>query len=725
MAKLYKLELKMLLTAPGFWVLTVISNLQMNFLAFADNSFTSWLAADGIVRNFVPVFCFMLVIWSAALPGREKNSNIQDIIASQPHPAGRLFWSKMLAGLTLVVVLVVQIFFILALRQGTIGLAPIQGQVYARHLFGLALPGIIAVYCLGFGLGQLNRSWLGIPAAGGIYIVMISISQSLPARGHLLAGILSPQPTMVNRSYSEMLGWSVELPLIASSLVFHLALGLIVCLIALAGLGLAQDRMGRASKLKTATCIATAMVFMITGLGLYGVELGQRNRQYSAELARLPKISRLDLDHTTEKLQVELTQVKLNIDLVTAKNELQGNAEMLIENISPHHVSSIPLSLRHNFDITSLKVDGRDTPIPNRDGDSFTLTLATPLPPGEKIVVELGWQGIVWHWRHGFGDRTLNLTWFISEEAVLMPLDYGWHPQLGTHLYSFADTTSFLPGEPEIIIDNGPLGSYADYTLTVTSDSPAAIAANLPLAEEFKVQDKWVTRFEPGRIPGVLLTAGTYLWLEGETAVGWVQMEFEPAFTTLEAMNLSILDIVTDVLPPLSGRQLVVQLPYSPSVSAWQQPGPLLILHQATASRLLTAKVEPSREDIQNLLRLWWLGDTEIIPFQQIALQEWLTDYVLGKRDQAFYHEVREAHREIHRVYVQSGGREHYQPDPKLVRNPEIQGTMLWLVMDEILEKEGTPQVAQTLAWLLPLTQSDDFDDYSAVMAFVQERLGD
>lgn len=713
----------MLLRTPGLWVLLAIANLQMNFLAFSSSSFTSWLAADEAVLNFIPVFSFIVLLWAASLPQRERSSNFDEIIASQPHPSGRLFWSKYLAGLAGAGAILVQAFIVLALRQGALGLAPVEWNVYAIHLAALSFPGVLAAYCLGFGLGQLlNRFWLGIPTAGGLFILMMSLSQSLPGNGHFLAGILSPQTLMVNRNYSPALGWSVEGQLVGYSTMFHVGFGLSFCFLALLVLGICQRRLPGRQKLKVCTGILLALSIALTGVIGYGGELSRRRQEYKAELETLETIDRLELDVRPQPMPVTLTHADLDIELITAEKSLRGTAAMEIINTSPADVGVIPISLRRNFTISKLTVNGSSMAIPERDADFFNLFLSTPLPPGQSITVVIAWSGKVWHWRHGFGDGVLDLAWFISEKAALLPMDYGWHPQLGRQLYSFNDHTSYLPGNPLMIIDNQPLTAFSAYSLTVSSDSPVPVAANLSMAGQERQGERWITNYAGERVPGCVLAAGPYQWLEGKTVSGWFEKGYASAFAALDQLNLEILESLEQIMPPLQKKQLILQLPHSPRSQSWQQPGSLVILNQNTAARL-TVGGQINRNDVEQFLDLWWQGEDIIHSALRIDLQNWLTDYALKYRDEGRYTSAREAHREFYRRYMESNGKDQYQPDPNLIRNPDINSTRMWLAMDNTLREEGISSLAETIAWVLPLTEIDDFDNYMMVADFLSSKV--
>jgi len=131
----------------------------------------------------------------------------------------------------------------------------------------------------------------------------------------------------------------------------------------------------------------------------------------------------------------------LTISLDPWPHRMRVVGRFTVTNVSGGPLASIPLTLRQNFTVGDLTVDG--TPVTaQRDGDHLLLPVS--LAPGETRQVNATWEGTVWQWRMRDGPRAAA---HIHEESVVLPAHYGWYPLPGVQQFTrlVGECAEFLP----------------------------------------------------------------------------------------------------------------------------------------------------------------------------------------------------------------------------------------------------------------------------------------
>ncbi|MBZ4664843.1 ABC transporter permease [Mahella sp.] len=149
----------------------------------------------------------------------------------------------------------------------------------------------------------------------------------------------------------------------------------------------------------------------------YAAYFGEEGASPADEDTKLPPLE----DIIDPPLYIE--RYKLDID-TTKPPYLKIKAEFTLRNTSEKTIDRPVLTLRHNFDVASLTVDGQ-TKQNTRDGDWVYIEGMT-LKPGQSAEVVMEYSGLVEEWR--VHDRVPYLHYFVTDYGFMLPADYGWYP---------------------------------------------------------------------------------------------------------------------------------------------------------------------------------------------------------------------------------------------------------------------------------------------------------
>jgi len=177
--------------------------------------------------------------------------------------------------------------------------------------------------------------------------------------------------------------------------------------------------------------------------------------------------------------------------------------EMTLQNDSQDVVDEIPLTLFHTLAVTDANY-----PI-EREGHLLTVRLDAPLEPGDRVTLNMSYEGPLDYWEEVIG--TVRRPYFVTEKAVYLPYDAMWYPTIGTRLQAHV-----LSGEYTM----APIASIpAQHFRLQILDGSLPLASNLPQVDVgvFYGEDvAWVSLFgsqrmiAPAQAEVTLVTSNVY-----------------------------------------------------------------------------------------------------------------------------------------------------------------------------------------------------------------------
>jgi len=408
----------------------------------------SWGGATGrIFYHYnelgAPIFCLLAMLFTATAARREHSEHVEELIGALPYEAAPWVLGRFLVQ------------YLIWLAVSVVAWAAAGAAVvlsgHPLDLHALALNWVVVVpaalayaTALALLIGSLARSavtayfltllaWLG----GPLFRLLASRSTVfLPAPiFEFFAGVrVAPQGAT---------GFFYNVDLV----FFNRLVTLGIAVAALAVLLLAVARRRRRVALPYALLLGLALLLVAGAAREIQLDWGLRYKTVAAEMRRVdaaePWYEELSggAVMSIPTYPVVTDDYDLTVVLSPAHRSLAARANFAVTNVSGEPLKEIPLTLRQNFTVTGVTVDGEPVTA-RRQGDH--LFLPVPLAPGETKQVSAAWEETVWQWRLQDGPRAAA---HIDEESVLLPAHYGWYPLPGIQRLTRAvgQCSEFLP----------------------------------------------------------------------------------------------------------------------------------------------------------------------------------------------------------------------------------------------------------------------------------------
>ncbi|MBP2018504.1 ABC-type transport system involved in multi-copper enzyme maturation permease subunit [Symbiobacterium terraclitae] len=374
-----------------------------------------------------PIVYLMMMLFTAASARRERSEHVEELIGALPYEVAPWIVGRFLTHY-LIWLVVSLAAWAAAGAAVLLGGQPLNLPALALN-WAVVVPVTLAyVTALPLLIGALARSavstyFLTLLAffAGPLSALLLSRSTAwvpAPLGEFFASGRVTPQGAT---------GFFYNLDLVFFNRLFTagIALGALALLLWLA----AHHR--RRPAVRYAAALLLAIALAIASAREYVLDWRARYAGVEHELAQLVQE---DLERKAARRPVEemptfpvvTDDYYLTVSFDPWPRRVRVQGSFAVTNVSGEPLTAIPLTLRRDFAIAGVTVEGKPVS-PQRKGDH--LTLPVPIAPGETKRISAAWEGTVWQWRLRDGPKAAA---HIAEESILLPAHYGWYPLPGT-----------------------------------------------------------------------------------------------------------------------------------------------------------------------------------------------------------------------------------------------------------------------------------------------------